>query len=68
VSDHGNYILYLYFDKPIREPRAASREIMDVVGVLDHGMFLDLVDVAIVATKDGLRVQEKNQQGSCSIM
>ena len=67
VSDHGNYILYLYFDKPINNPKAASREIMDVVGVLDHGLFLDLVDVAIVATKDGLKVQEKKQSG-CQIM
>mmetsp|Transcript_37617 Transcript_37617/g.97624 ORF Transcript_37617/g.97624 Transcript_37617/m.97624 type:complete len:242 (-) Transcript_37617:134-859(-) len=59
VSDHGNYILYLYFDEPIQDPRAASRAMMDVVGVLDHGMFLDLVDVAIVATKEGLKVQER---------
>jgi ribose 5-phosphate isomerase len=32
---------------------------MDVVGVLDHGLFLDLVDVAIIATRTGLTVQHR---------
>eukprot|EP00193_Tetraselmis_chui_P000630 CAMPEP_0177755674 /NCGR_PEP_ID=MMETSP0491_2-20121128/2693_1 /TAXON_ID=63592 /ORGANISM="Tetraselmis chuii, Strain PLY429" /LENGTH=237 /DNA_ID=CAMNT_0019271189 /DNA_START=184 /DNA_END=897 /DNA_ORIENTATION=- len=59
VSPHGNFILYLYFDEPIADPRAASRAMMDVVGVLDHGLFLDLVDVAIIATKTGLTVQHR---------
>lgn len=67
VSDHGNYILYLYFDKPIRNPKAASRDLMDVVGVLDHGLFLDLVDVAIIATSSGLKVEERNR-GGCTLM
>mmetsp|Transcript_8072 Transcript_8072/g.19300 ORF Transcript_8072/g.19300 Transcript_8072/m.19300 type:complete len:222 (-) Transcript_8072:71-736(-) len=67
VTDHGNYILYLYFDKPLRNPRAAARSIVDIVGVLDHGLFLDLADVAVIATNQGLKVFERKLD-RCQIM
>jgi ribose 5-phosphate isomerase A len=30
-----------------------------LTGVVDHGLFLDMVDVAIIARADGVEVQEK---------
>mmetsp|Transcript_33027 Transcript_33027/g.93488 ORF Transcript_33027/g.93488 Transcript_33027/m.93488 type:complete len:243 (-) Transcript_33027:110-838(-) len=59
VSDHGNYILNVFLESTISDPKAASAAILDIVGVLDHGLFLDLVDVAIVATGDGLKIMKR---------
>lgn len=59
VTDNGNYIVDLYFDKPIADSKQASREIFDVVGVVDHGLFLDMVDVCIIAGATGIEVKSR---------
>lgn len=59
VTDNGNLIVDLYFDKPIADSKQASREIFDVVGVVDHGLFLDMVDVCIVAGATGIEVKQR---------
>ena len=30
-------------------------------GVVDHGLFLDMVDVVIIAAADGVQVKEKSK-------
>jgi ribose 5-phosphate isomerase A len=59
VTDNGNYIVDLYFDTPIADSKKASQEIFDVVGVVDHGLFLDMVDVCIIAGAKGIEVQTR---------
>ena len=38
---------------------AAAKAMEGLTGVVDHGLFLDMVDVAIIARADGVDVQEK---------
>jgi ribose 5-phosphate isomerase A len=52
VTDNGNYL----FDVKLRfidDPAALSAALYSVTGVIDHGIFLGLTDVLIVARNDG---------------
>ncbi|CAM9539081.1 unnamed protein product [Discosporangium mesarthrocarpum] len=55
VTDNGNYIVDLHFKKPLPDPRAAAKEIAGVVGVVEHGLFLDMASELIIAGKGGVR-------------
>lgn len=59
VTDNSNFIVDLYFETPIKDSYAASKAILALEGVVDHGLFLDMVDVCIVAKADGIEVQER---------
>ena len=59
VTDNSNYIVDLYFDTPIKDSYAAATAISKLVGVVDHGLFLDMVDVCIVANANGVEVKER---------
>jgi ribose 5-phosphate isomerase A len=61
VTDNGNFIVDLYFDSPIEDSRACADEIAGVVGVVDHGLFLDMVDVCIVAGATGIEVKQRSK-------
>lgn len=53
VTDGGHYILDASFGH-ISDPDALSLALHAIPGVVEHGMFLGLADVAIIATKDGI--------------
>ncbi|QDZ18560.1 ribose 5-phosphate isomerase A [Chloropicon primus] len=59
VTDNSNYIVDLYFDNPIKDSYAAAKAISDLEGVVDHGLFLDMVTTCIIAGSDGVVVKEK---------
>ena len=59
VTDNGNYIVDLYFDTPIKDARAAGTAIAGLTGVVEHGLFLDMADLVIVAAADGVRSMSK---------
>ena len=59
VTDNHNFIVDLYFQTPIKDSHAASRAILALEGVVDHGLFLDMVDVCIIAGSDGVEVRER---------
>ena len=59
VTDNGNYIVDLYFQEPIKDARAAGKAIAALTGVVDHGLFLDMADVVIIAGSEGVRQQTK---------
>lgn len=46
---------------PIKDSHAASKAILDLEGVVDHGLFLDMVDVCIIAGGNGVEVQERKK-------
>ncbi len=56
VTDNGNLILDLTFAEGIDEPAALGSQIKDVVGVLEHGLFVGMADTCIVAGSAGPRV------------
>ncbi|WJX21260.1 Ribose-5-phosphate isomerase B (Phosphoriboisomerase B) (LACB) (RPIB) [Trifolium repens] len=49
VTDNGNYIIDLYFEKSIGDLKVASDAILNIAGVVEHGMFLDMATTVIVA-------------------
>ncbi|KAK9908930.1 hypothetical protein WJX75_004851 [Coccomyxa subellipsoidea] len=59
VTDNSNYIVDLYFEEPIKDAHAAAEAMSKLKGVVDHGLFLDMVDVCIVAKSNGIEVMEK---------
>lgn len=61
VTDNGNYILDLHFKKPIKDARAAAKQLKSTIGVVEHGFFTDMTSVVIVAGKEG--IYEKKPKG-----
>jgi len=59
ITDNHNYIVDLFFQKPIPDLMLAARQLIDIVGVVEHGLFLNMADICIVSGKDGIRVIEK---------
>ena len=58
VTDNSNYIVDLYFEnEPIKDSYAAARAIEGICGVVEHGLFMDMVDVCIIAGANGVRVE-----------
>jgi len=57
VTDNGNYIVDLYFkNEPIKDANAAAAAILALEGIVDHGLFMNMVDVCIVAGGNGVEV------------
>lgn len=56
VSDQGFWIIDARFEG-IQEPARLGDAIRDIPGVLDHGLFLDMVTLALIGQEDGT-VQE----------
>ncbi|XP_019186085.1 PREDICTED: probable ribose-5-phosphate isomerase 3, chloroplastic [Ipomoea nil] len=59
VTDNSNYIVDLYFKTPIKDSRAAGKEISALEGVVEHGLFLDMATAVIIAGKEGVSVKSK---------
>jgi ribose 5-phosphate isomerase A len=56
-TDGGHLILDASFGR-ISEPEAVSRGLLDIPGVVEHGLFLGLCERAYVATPDGVKTLE----------
>lgn len=41
--------------------QAAAKALQDLGGVVDHGLFLDMVSVCIIAGKEGIEVKERRK-------
>ena len=59
VTDNGNYLVKCWFSEGIADPYALSRMLNDRPGVVEHGLFLDMASIVIVATSEGIRVLER---------
>lgn len=57
VTDDGNYILDLHLDK-ITDEYALAKELDQLTGVVEHGLFLDLAQLVLVGTTNGVEVIE----------
>jgi ribose 5-phosphate isomerase A len=55
VTDGGHYIVDCSFG-PIANPIQLERELNDIVGVVEHGLFLQMATQVIVAGRDGVTV------------
>lgn len=53
VTDCGNYLLDASFGR-IRDPEALADRLDGIPGVVEHGLFLGLADLALVASTEGI--------------
>lgn len=57
VSDNSNYILDCEFGA-ISDPRALEKEIKQMAGVVDCGLFIGLADTLIIGSSSGVEVKQ----------
>jgi ribose 5-phosphate isomerase A len=57
LTDSGNRILDASFGR-IPDPEALAQRLADIPGVVEHGLFLGLADLALVASPDGVAAVE----------
>jgi len=55
VTDNNNYILDCRFDG-INSPKSLETEINNIPGVIENGLFLNLIDNVYVASADGVKL------------
>lgn len=53
VTDNGNFIFDCYIDPPVAIYELASA-LANIPGVVEHGLFLDMAEMAYIATQDDL--------------
>jgi ribose 5-phosphate isomerase A len=60
VTDNGNYIVDLHFDKghAITDAPQMALELKQTVGVVEHGLFCGMATCVIVAGSDGIYTKE----------
>jgi len=56
VTDEGNYILDCRFPEGIADPYGLDSALNGIAGVVEHGLFLGLADLVIVASPSGVEV------------
>lgn len=61
VTDMGNFIIDLDLGK-IADSQALAAELDTTVGVVEHGLFIGMVDRVISAGKDGLTILERSNK------
>jgi len=58
ITDNGNYILDCEFER-IEEPEQLEIDINNIPGVVENGLFIDLVNEVIVGGKQGILTLDK---------
>lgn len=49
VTESGNYVIDIFFDKPIDDAHELAQEISSVPGVVSHGLFIGLATTIVCA-------------------
>jgi len=57
VTDNGNYILDLHFEAPLKDPAAAAEQLKSTIGVVEHGIFIGMASVVVIAGDGGIEVK-----------
>ena len=61
LTDEGNIILDCTFPQGIDDPAALAQTIIAQPGVVEHGLFLNLATLAVIATPDGLQILKRSE-------
>lgn len=60
ITDCGHYIIDLHLEK-IEQPEQLARQLDHTVGVVEHGLFLNMVDTVIIGHENGVEVLESQK-------
>ncbi|NMA99572.1 MAG: ribose-5-phosphate isomerase RpiA [Phyllobacteriaceae bacterium] len=58
VTDGGHFILDAFFGR-ISQPEALSNDLLNIPGVVQHGLFLNMCSKAYVATPNGVKTLQR---------
>ncbi len=58
-TDNGHYLAMCHFPRGISDPHALADRLNARPGILEHGLFLDMTDMVIVGTEEGVKVLER---------
>jgi ribose 5-phosphate isomerase A len=61
VTENGNYLARCWFAGGIPDPYALARTLSDRPGIIEHGLFLDMGNLAVVAGRDGVQMLERGR-------
>ena len=56
VTDNKNYIYHCKFKEGIDNPKELDRKLMEIKGVVDTGLFIDMTTKVIVGTPNGIKI------------
>ena len=59
VTDNGNYLARCWFSDGIQDAYRLARLLADHPGIVEHGLFLDMADIVLIAGEEGIQVQEQ---------
>lgn len=59
-TDSNNYIIDLHLDQ-ITDPRQLAAELTEMVGVVEHGLFLDMVSKVIIGRPEGVETLQNTR-------
>jgi ribose 5-phosphate isomerase A len=62
VTDSGHYILDSHFG-PLEDPHRLAAAIKAIVGVVEHGLFVEMAHVVVTATEEGTAVKVFERPG-----
>lgn len=59
ITDEGNYILDCRYEYGIDSPAALANTLNSIPGVVENGLFLNMVQIVIVASDGGVKILER---------
>lgn len=59
-TDNGNYIADAHTGPSLNDPEKAERELLNIAGVVQVGLFNNMCNVVVLASKEGVSILTKN--------
>ena len=59
TTDNGNYIADAHTGATITDPASCENELLQIAGVVQVGLFIEMCDVVILASENGIRTLSK---------
>lgn len=56
VTDNGNYICHCKFENGISKPKELDSKLMNISGVIDTGLFIDMATKIIIGSPNGTKI------------
>ena len=60
LTDNGNMIADAHTGPHIKDPAATERMLLGIAGVVQVGLFIDMCDIVVLASSDGVTVHRRN--------
>ena len=58
ITDNQNYIYHCKFENGIQNPRELDNNLLEIDGVIDTGLFIDMASKIIIGTPNGTKIIE----------